>query len=64
MRKIKEKIKCGEWGLNPQPLEWMRELEKKSVNKMWRVGIEPTTSRMDERVRRKIKEKINVESGD
>ena len=30
---------CGEWGLNPQPLEWMR-------------------------VRRKIKKKINVESGD
>ena len=30
---------------------------------MWRVGIEPTTSLMDDRVRRKIKEKINVESG-
>ena len=25
---------------------------------MWRVGIEPTTSRMDERVRTKTKEKI------
>ena len=28
-RKIKEKIKCGEWGLNPQPLELMRELREK-----------------------------------
>ena len=27
--KIKEKIKCGEWGLNPQPLECMRELREK-----------------------------------
>ena len=26
MRKIKKKIKCGEWGLKPQPIEWMREL--------------------------------------
>ena len=28
-RKKKEKIKCGEWGLNLQPLEWMRELGEK-----------------------------------
>ena len=24
-----EKIKCGEWVLNPQPLKWMRKKEKK-----------------------------------
>ena len=23
------KNRCGEWGLNPQPLEWMRELGEK-----------------------------------
>ena len=28
-RKIEDKIKCGELGLNPQPVEWMRELAEK-----------------------------------
>lgn len=31
---------------------------------MWRVGIEPPTSSKYERVRRGIKEKINVDSED
>ena len=31
--KIKEKNKCGEWGLNQRPLEWMRELGEKQRRK-------------------------------
>ena len=42
MRKIKDKRKCGEWGVNPQPLEWIRELgENKGENKCGEWGLNP-----------------------
>ena len=41
-RKIKEKIKCGELGFNPQPIEGMRELDKnKGEHKYGEWGLNP-----------------------
>ena len=42
-RKIKEKNKCGEWGLNPQPFDSMRELGEKikKKNKCGEWGLNP-----------------------
>ena len=37
-RKIGEKNKCGEWGLNPQPFPYVRRLIDKLREKEWACG--------------------------
>ena len=52
--KIKKKNKCGEWGLNPQPLEQMRELGE---NKCGDWGLNPQPLGQVRKLRDKLKEK-------